>query len=130
MNNFNTYFLKFLESPVYIIVAAVAILLLVLCFMNWHFVRFILKSMRRNLLRTILTGLATMVLVFVVSVVWSILKLVDDITTEKSKDFKAIITEKNVMPSQIPDADGDYLSTGAFDKKPGQHEVKPKDAMT
>src|SRR5436305_681379 len=115
MNDFNRYLLRFLDSPANVVAAAAAVLLVVLCARNWHSVRFILKSMRRNLLRTVLTALATMVLVLVVSVVWSILKLVDDITTEKSKDFKAIITEKNTMPSQIPDSDGGYLSTGAFD---------------
>jgi putative ABC transport system permease protein len=130
MNDFNKYMLKFVDSPANVIAAAAAILAVVLVVLNWHSVRFVLKSMRRNLLRTVLTGLATMVLVLVVSVVWSVLKFVDDITTEKSKDFKAIITEKNVMPSQIPDADGAYLSTGAFDNKPGQHEVKNPDAMT
>jgi putative ABC transport system permease protein len=130
MSDFKKGLDRFLESPMNVVAVAVAIVFVVVCILNWHSVRFILKSLRRNLLRTILTSLATMVLVFVVTVVWSILKLVDDITTEKAKDFKAIITEKNVMPSQIPDSDADFLSGGAFNKKPGEYQVKPDDGMT
>src|SRR5947209_2957874 len=130
MSNFNKALLKFLDSPMNVVAVAVAIVFVVVCILNWHSVRFILKSLRRNLLRTMLTSLATMVLVFVVTVVWSVLKLVDDVTTEKAKDFKAIVTEKNMMPSQIPDGDADFLSTGAFNKKPGEYEVKANDSMT
>jgi putative ABC transport system permease protein len=130
MSDFNKVLLKFLDSPMNVVAVAVAVVFVVVCVLNWHSVRFILKSLRRNLLRTILTSLATMVLVFVVTVVWSILKLVDDITTEKAKDFKAIITEKHMMPSQIPDSDADFLASGAFNKQPGEYQVKPEDGMT
>ena len=131
MNDFNKYLLKFLDSPANVIAAAAAILVVVVCVVNWHSLRFILKSMRRNLLRTILTSLATMVLVLVVSVVWSILGFVDDLTTEKSKDFKAIITERYQMPSQIPDAYAGPLSEGAPKPgKEGEYTVKPDDSMT
>jgi putative ABC transport system permease protein len=71
-----------------------------------------------------------MVLVFVITVVWSILKLVDDITTERARDVKVIITEKYMMPSQIPDADADFLGTGAYTGKGDEYEVKPDDSMT
>ncbi len=48
----------------------------------------ILKNVGRNPLRTLLTALGTMMLVFVVTLVWSILSFLDDVTAEKSGDMK------------------------------------------
>ena len=42
-----------------------------------HFLFLILKNVRRHPLRSTLTGLGTMVLVFVVTLVWSILAFLD-----------------------------------------------------
>lgn len=61
-----------------------------------------LKSLRRNLLRTSLTYLAVFVLVIVVTMIWSILAFLGDLTEDKSKDLKAIVTEKHQLPSQMP----------------------------
>jgi len=61
----------------------------------------IVKSLRRNLLRTTLTCLAVMVLVFVVTQIWTVLYFLDSITTEKAKDFKAIVTERWQVPRGI-----------------------------
>jgi len=61
-----------------------------------------LKSLRRNLLRTSLTYLAVFVLVIVVTMIWSILAFLSDITEDKSKDLKAVVTEKHQLPSQMP----------------------------
>lgn len=61
-----------------------------------------LKSLRRNLLRTSLTYLAVFVLVIVVTMIWSILAFLAELTDEKSKDLKAIVTEKYQLPSQMP----------------------------
>jgi putative ABC transport system permease protein len=128
MKTFDAFLLKFLDNPVNVIVAAAVVLLLVLGVVNHHYVRFVFKSLRRNLLRTILTGLATMVMVLVVTIVWSILKLVDDLTAEKSKNFKAIVTAKYQVPSQLPNA-YQSLTDGAF-RKEGDYKVKPEDSMT
>src|SRR5262249_11508839 len=60
------------------------------------------KNLRRNLLRTALTSVATMVLVFVITLIWSILWFLNAVTAEKSKDFKAIVSERWQIPSQMP----------------------------
>jgi putative ABC transport system permease protein len=89
-----------------------------------------LKSLRRNLLRTTLTGLATAVLVMVVTLVWSILAFLDRVTEAKSQDFKAIITERYQLPSMMPDSYAQSLQEGAA-RKPGDYRVDPeRDAMT
>lgn len=62
----------------------------------------LLKSLRRNLPRTSLTYLAIFVLVIVVTMIWSVLAFLSDLTEEKSKDLKAIVTEKHQLPSQMP----------------------------
>ena len=51
-----------------------------------------LDNIRRNPVRTLLTSLGTMVLVFVVTLVWSVLWFLDAATTEKSANFKAIVS--------------------------------------
>jgi putative ABC transport system permease protein len=89
----------------------------------------ILKSLRRNLLRTVLTCLAIMVLVFVVTLIGSMISFLDDITTEKAKDFKAIVTERWQIPSQMPLAYWLPLSEGAADSsRPG--DLRPDEYMT
>lgn len=87
----------------------------------------ILKNVRRNLLRSALTGLGTMVLVFVVTLVWSVLWFLDKETTQRSENFKAIVTEKWSMPSRMPYSYAVPLSEGAANK-PG--DVRPMDSMT
>lgn len=62
----------------------------------------ILKNVRRNLLRTFLTSLGTIILVFVVTLIWSVLEFLDSATTEKSKNLKCIVTERWQIPSQMP----------------------------
>jgi putative ABC transport system permease protein len=85
------------------------------------------KSLRRNLLRTSLSSLAVVVLVFVVTLVWSFLVVLDVIMTEKAKDFKSIITERWQVPSMMPYAYAPTLEEGAYEK-PG--DIKPADSMT
>ncbi len=53
-------------------------------------------------LRSILTALGTMVLVLVVTLVWSVLHLIDTVTAEKSHDLKAFISERWSVPSRLP----------------------------
>jgi putative ABC transport system permease protein len=69
----------------------------------------IVKNLRRNLLRTTLTSLAIIVLVFMVTLIWTMLFRLGKITEDKSKDFKLIVTEKWQIPSQMPASHADFL---------------------
>ncbi|MFO0948507.1 MAG: ABC transporter permease [Planctomycetota bacterium] len=91
------------------------------------FVLLIVKNLRRNLLRTILTAMGTIVLVFVVTLVWSILAFLDTAIADKSQNFKAIVTERWQIPSQMPFAYAATLSEGAA-KNEG--DIRPTDSMT
>ena len=87
----------------------------------------LLKNLRRNLLRTMLTSVAIIVLVLVVTLVWTVLWFLDMVTEEKSKDFKAIVTERWQLPSQMPFAYASSLSEGAA-RHPD--DIRPDDSMT
>lgn len=97
-----------------------------------------LKNLRRNLLRTTLTGLAIGVLAIMITTIWTILYFIDLISTERSKDLKIIVTYKWSVPSQIPMTHADYLdpsSSGLLellkDSKTGKPlYYGPKDFMT
>jgi putative ABC transport system permease protein len=91
------------------------------------FLMLILKNVRRNAVRSTLTAVGTMVLVFVVTLVWSILDFLDKVTAEKTNDLKAIVTERWQIPSQMPFSYADSLSDGAA-REP--KDVHPLDAMT
>lgn len=69
----------------------------------------IVRSLSRNLLRTSLTYLAVFVLVFVITAIWSVLGFLDSVTSEKESNLKAIITEKNQIPSQMKPAHEEKL---------------------
>ena len=60
------------------------------------------KNLRRNLLATSLTFLATFAGVFVVVMIWSVLAFLDAAMAERSQDVKVIVTEKFQIPSQMP----------------------------
>jgi putative ABC transport system permease protein len=88
-----------------------------------------LKSLRRNLLRTSLTYLASFVLVVVVVMVWSVLYFLDLLTSPKTRNVKLIVTEKYQGFSQMPFSYADPVSEGAADKgRPG--DVRPDENMT
>ncbi len=90
---------------------------------------FILKSLARNKLRTALTGLATALFVLLVTMVWSVLWFLDRATQEKSKDLKAIVTERWQIPSQMPFAYAQPLSEGA-PRKADDVKIAPENSMT
>lgn len=93
------------------------------------FVLIMLKSLRRNLLRTALTYLAIFVLVIVVTMVWSILAYVEGLMTEKTSNIKTIVSEKWSASSNLPFAYAAPITAGAADpSRPG--DVRPMDAMT
>lgn len=91
------------------------------------FLLLMFKNVRRNLLRSFLTGMATIMLVLVITMVWSILDFLDAATREKEKDLKAIITERWQIPSRMPFAYVPELERGGA-RNPG--DVQPTDSMT
>ena len=94
-----------------------------------RFLLIMLKSLRRNLLRTSLTYLAAFVLVVVITLVWSQLYFLDKLTAEKTRDLKVIVTEKWQAGSQMPWAYARPLSEGAADRR-RPYDVRPQDSMT
>ncbi len=93
------------------------------------FLLIMLKSLRRNLLRTSLTYIAIFVLVVVVTMIWSILSFLAVMTEDKSKDLKAIVTEKFQLPSQMPFPYAADLSHEALSLPEGARPVEA-DLMT
>jgi putative ABC transport system permease protein len=91
-----------------------------------RFFLLILKNLRRNKLRTALTALATMVLVFVVTMIWTVVYFLSEFTNEKSGNLKAVVTERWQMPSQMPLSYTEPLSRGAATKA---GDKKPNDSM-
>jgi putative ABC transport system permease protein len=88
------------------------------------------KSLRRNLVRTSLTYLATFVGVFVVAMIWSVLSFLDHVMAEKAKDVKVIVTEKFQVPSQMPPSYEPGLAAEATVLPPGLAADPNKDLMT
>jgi putative ABC transport system permease protein len=112
---------------VYIGGALGLIILAVLGFYFRKYLAFVSKSLLRNPLRTSLTSLAVMVLVFVVTLVVSFLAVLDFVLMEKSKDLKAIVTERWQVPSQMPYAYASTLELGAATRS---GDVRPQDSMS
>ena len=91
------------------------------------FLVLILKNVGRNPVRSTLTALGTMVLVFVVTLIWSVLEFLNQATSEKTQNLKAVISEKWQIPSQMPLAYATTLVHGAARDK---NDIEPMDAMT
>ncbi len=91
------------------------------------FMMLIVKNLRRNLVRSMLTSAGVMVLVFVITLIWSILGFLDIATSEKTSNFKGIVTEKWSIPSQMPFSYANTLENGAARE---DSDVKPIDSMT
>jgi putative ABC transport system permease protein len=91
------------------------------------FLVLILKNIRRNIVLSLLTSLGTIVLVLVVTLVWSVLAFLDQATKEKQRNLKAIVTERWQIPSQLPFSYAASLSDGAA-REPD--DVRPLDSMT
>lgn len=93
------------------------------------FLVLVFENIRRNLIRTVLTSLGTMMLVLVVTLVFTVLTTLDRAATEKSSNIKAIVTEKWQNPSMMPYSYAASLADGAAD--PGDpNAVRPQDSMT
>jgi putative ABC transport system permease protein len=89
----------------------------------------IIKNIFRNRVRSVLTALCTMVLVGVVTLVWSILSYLDFAMAAKDQGFKAIVTEKWQFPSQMPFSYAATLEEGAA-RPDHPEDQKPMDSMT
>lgn len=89
----------------------------------------VLGNILRNPVRTVLTSLGTMVLVLVVTLVFTVLATLDQATTEKARNLKAIVTERWQIPSQMPYAYAATLTEGAPANE-GDYRVPPDDSMT
>jgi putative ABC transport system permease protein len=131
MQSFDESLMKLLDNPYNLAGLALLLVLVALAFVYrgpvGFTLKFVLKSLKRNLLRTALTGLATVFLVFVITLIWSMLLFLGRATEEKSKDFKAIVTERWNIPSQMPPSYVRPLGEGAA-AKPGDY--KPEDYMS
>lgn len=91
------------------------------------FLRLIYQNLWRNKLRSLLTSAGTMILVFVVTLVWSILGFLAAVMTEKPANIKAIVTEKWRAPSMMPYAYATSLKEGAATEP---DHIKPTDSMS
>jgi putative ABC transport system permease protein len=127
MTELERVLLSLADSPLRMAGAAAVVVALIALVYYRKAVLFILKSLARNKLRTILTALATGLFVLLVTLVWSVLWFLDLVTQEKKKDLKAIVTERWQIPSQMPFAYAQTLSEGAA-SKPG--DLRPTDSMT
>src|SRR5262245_23942570 len=83
---------------------------LIFVVVNPRLFRLVLKNLRRNLLRTVLTCLATIVLVLMVTLIWTVIYFLDQVTMERAKDLKLIVSEKYSLPSQMPNSHANYLN--------------------
>jgi putative ABC transport system permease protein len=92
-----------------------------------RFLTVMIRNLRRNLLRTSLTFLATFVLVVIVMLVWSVLYWLDSFTAESTTLPKLLVQEKWQANSLMPFAYAASLERGAA-ARPG--DVRPQDAMT
>jgi putative ABC transport system permease protein len=88
---------------------AILVLAAVVAVLNPKLFLLIFKNLRRNVLRTALTGAAIVVLAVMVTLIWTVIRTLDSATEDKSQDFKLIITERWQLPSQMPMTHGFYL---------------------
>lgn len=61
----------------------------------------IFKNLRRNLLRSALTGLAIIVLVFVFTMIATVLRFLDAAMADRTADVQVVLTERYRLPSRF-----------------------------
>jgi putative ABC transport system permease protein len=112
-----------------IALGAVVLLLVLLRLVFPKYTSFLFKNVRRNRLRTVLSGLAIIVLSLLVTAVWSILVPLDAYLTQQTADIKAIVSERWQAGSQMPYSYATTLERGA----PSDQDditIKDEDSMT
>ena len=67
------------------------------------------RGLRRSPLRTALSYLALFVLTVVLTLIYAVLHLLSNVTTEKEANFKVIMTEKFSIPSTMPPSHAETL---------------------
>jgi putative ABC transport system permease protein len=127
LQTLDDYLMSFLDSPWNVLGVAALLFLVVVGFVWSHYARLVVKSLARNPLRTLLTSSATFLLVLIITLILSVLWLLNLVTMERSKDFKCIVTERWQVPSQMPFSYATSLQEGAA-SKPG--DIRPQDYMT
>jgi putative ABC transport system permease protein len=85
------------------------------------------RSLRRNRMRTSLTFVATFVLVFVVGGLWSVLHYLDQLLTDRARAPRLVVTEKWQLTSMMPMSYAGSLALGAA-RRP--EDARPTDCMT
>jgi len=90
----------------------------------------IVKNLRRNLLRTILTAGAIMILALMVTSIATVLDGLDRFTEEKAKNLKLIISDRFQVPSQMPLSYASYLDPTSPSFILDHKDVGPSDFMT
>jgi len=80
------------------------------------FLLLIVKNLSRNRVRTAITCLAVMVLVLVVTMIWTVVSFVDNLTREKGGNLKVVVTDRYDMQGQLPLSYVGPLRRGAADK--------------
>jgi putative ABC transport system permease protein len=88
------------------------------------FLTMLQRSIVRNFLRTWLTSAALFVLVMLATGVWSILSFLDQVTAEKAKDLKALVSEKHQFPSMMPFA---YAASLAREAQTLPEDLRPRE---
>jgi putative ABC transport system permease protein len=107
---------------------SIVVLLGILFFFRKYF-SFVFRSLSRNLLRTILSSFAIMVLVGVGILIWSVLLFIDIVLSDRANDLKAVATERWQIPSQMPFSYAQTLEEGAA-RAGDSSAVRPEDTMT
>jgi putative ABC transport system permease protein len=104
---------ELIDDPVTLVCAVIALIVVLygtaFVVLNTRLFQLAVKNLRRNLVRTLLTCSATMVLVFMITMIWTILYFLDLIQRERAKDLKLIISERRQLPSTMPRTHGHYL---------------------
>src|SRR5437868_15524011 len=129
MKTLDELILAILDDPLNVVFLGAVALFVVLCVANFQQCLFVLKSLLRNKIRSLLVGVAIMLLVFIITMVWTVTSALDRFTAEKTKDFKAVITEKWQVPSAMPFSYERELSEGA-PRRPGDVKIMPQDSMS
>jgi len=119
---------QFWNNPVNLICTTISLVGLVIGLvwigLNFKLFRLVLKNLRRNLLRTILTSLAIIVLVLMVTMIWTLVNFLDRLTADRAKDFKIIVTERWQAFGIMPVTHGNYLNPQSPDFLPELKAMK------
>ncbi len=86
------------------------------------------RNLFRNKLRSSIVFFSVSVLVIIITVVWSVLIFLDQATGESKTRFKAIVTEKWSLPSQMPLRYASILSQAGASTN--ADDITPLDSMT